>query len=196
MSAGRCKPRAAEKPREPLLFPRGMAGPSARLRFLPARPGCRLPGPSPPHHRPTVPKGGSMNRIAKLALFAALALCITGTLFAQSPDAQSTELQSLDLQQDPATLSGTQCGSSVCAQNELCCVGCEGATFCISKKAKFCPLPVCPIPPGDPLLLPPDPMTPQPSVEPGLEEPGSDACRILPECFENSDCDAVCGAGG
>jgi len=22
-----------------------------------------------------------------------------------------------------------------------------------------------------------------------------DACRILPECFSNSDCDAICGAG-
>lgn len=143
-----------------------------------------------------------MNRIAKAALpFVVLALCTAGTLFAQSSDAPAADLQSVELPQDPATLSGTQCGSSVCAQNELCCVGCEGATFCISKKAKFCPLPVCPIPPGDPWQVPPSAVPPEGPGEPGLEapgfeDPGADACRILPECFETSDCDAVCGAGG
>lgn len=148
-----------------------------------------------------------MTRISRVVLVAALSLCAASVLLAAQANAPG-----------PGTLAGTACGSSVCAPKELCCTGCEGVLYCASKLHKWCPLPVCPIPPSDasqvvpvvPESAPPgddpagtvtgddpaEPRCPVPAAAPGASEPSTAACRMRPECSADADCDAVCGPGG
>lgn len=97
-----------------------------------------------------------MTRFSKSAALAALAFVAVGLLGASLVQAQSEGVSEPVLSSEAFVTPGAEvaagidCGSTVCAPNEMCCPGCNGAIMC-QHRGRACKLPACP----PPFRLPP-----------------------------------------